>query len=202
MGRHQRVASAMANHLPPCAANLPRPRTPQMGSSPVRAHLQRSPPHLLQESDSLCGQTVTGDYTARFRPQSRNPHQGHRPCGNPWGPALQESHHVIAACTLLEARHQLIHPPTQYLSQSFLARRKADRDWAPTGDNPSAVYLLVIKGALCGKLFKPTSPRVWPRVLSPMMTIDMNDACRPNRGWKNLTYIMLVWLTAFRLAEV
>jgi hypothetical protein len=146
MGRHQRVASAMANHLPPCAANLPRPRTPQMGSSPVRAHLQRSPPHLLQESDSLCGQTVTGDYTARFRPQSRNPHQGHRPCGNPWGPALQESHHVIAACTLLEARHQLIHPPTQYLSQSFLARRKADRDWAPTGDNPSAVYLLVIKG--------------------------------------------------------
>jgi hypothetical protein len=63
----------------------------------------------------LTGHAFTGEYTARFRPSSFDPH--HCQCGEP----LQTPQHVIAACLLhTEARRQFLLPVLNNLSFSII----------------------------------------------------------------------------------
>jgi hypothetical protein len=63
----------------------------------------------------LTGHAFTGEYTARFRPSSFDPH--HCQCGEP----LQTAQHVIAACPLhIEARRQFLLPLSNSLSISTI----------------------------------------------------------------------------------
>jgi hypothetical protein len=63
----------------------------------------------------LTGHAFTGEYTARFRPSSFDPH--HCQCGEP----LQTAQHVIAACPLHdEARRQHLLPLSNTLSFSMI----------------------------------------------------------------------------------
>ena len=63
----------------------------------------------------LTGHAFTGEYTARFRPSSFDPH--HCQCGEP----LQTVQHVIAACPLhFEARRQFLLPVSNTLSISTI----------------------------------------------------------------------------------
>jgi hypothetical protein len=63
----------------------------------------------------LTGHAFTGEYTARFRPSSFDPH--HCQCGEP----LQTPQHVIAACPLhIEARRQFLLPVSNNLSFSII----------------------------------------------------------------------------------
>jgi hypothetical protein len=60
----------------------------------------------------LTGRAFTGEYTARFRPSSFDPH--HCQCGEP----LQTPQHVIAACLLhIEARTRFLLPISKTLSK-------------------------------------------------------------------------------------
>jgi hypothetical protein len=63
----------------------------------------------------LTGHAFTGEYTARFRPGSFDPH--HCQCGEP----LQTAQHVIAACPLHDAaRRQFLLPVSNTLSFSTI----------------------------------------------------------------------------------
>jgi len=63
----------------------------------------------------LTGHAFTGEYTARFRPRSFDPHNCQ--CGEP----LQTAQHVIAACPLHdEARRQFLLPLSTTLSFSTI----------------------------------------------------------------------------------
>jgi len=63
----------------------------------------------------LTGHAFTGEYTARFRPSSFDPH--HCQCGEP----MQTAQHVIAACPLhTEARRQFLLPVSNTLSISTI----------------------------------------------------------------------------------
>jgi hypothetical protein len=67
--------------------------------------------HLTPHASRVTRSTFTGEYTARFRPSSFNPH--HCQCGEP----LQTAQHVIAACPLhIAARRQFLLPVSNTLS--------------------------------------------------------------------------------------
>ena len=63
----------------------------------------------------LSGHAFTGEYNARHRTRSNDPHHCH--CGE----ALQMAHHVIAACpTFAAARQRHLQPLSQFISLSII----------------------------------------------------------------------------------
>jgi hypothetical protein len=70
----------------------------------------------------LTTHTFTGEYSARFRPTSNNPH--HCKCGEP----LQMAHHVLTSCPCYTvARSQYILPLTCSVSLSHVFGMKEGR---------------------------------------------------------------------------
>jgi hypothetical protein len=95
----------------------------------------------------LTGHAFTGEYTARFRPSSLDPH--HCQCGEP----LQTAQHVIAACPLhTEARRQFLLPLSNTLSISTIFGTKE-------GGEALGNFLAASQACI--------RPRRWPREAPP-----------------------------------